>query len=105
MRDEAGPVVTEKPRPLDQLDMLDTCHGDGHIRRVFADYSLTDKLFADLFIKFFPAIKAVVNEVIMFFACSCFNIAGLVLERFFMDLLDFGNNVGLLDSRTPALFT
>ena len=35
MRDEAGPVVAEEPRPLDHLDMLDPGFCDGHIQRVF----------------------------------------------------------------------
>jgi len=34
MRDETGPVVAEKPRPLDHLDMLDPRFCDGHVQRV-----------------------------------------------------------------------
>ena len=33
--DEAGPVVAEKPRPLDHLDMLNPGFDDGPIQRVF----------------------------------------------------------------------
>jgi hypothetical protein len=72
-------------------------------RLLKAGYFLTDKPLADLFIKFFSAIKTVVNEVTMFFACSCLDIARPVLARFFIDALDFGNNARLSDLITPAL--
>lgn len=67
--------------------------------------TLIDKRLADLFIKFFSAIKAVVNEEKLFFPRPGFNIARPVLEFFLIDALDFANYRRLFDSRTFALGT